>query len=195
MAIDKDHFPDNKSRNFVPYKGWLIDELDGSQNQDYLTKDTQELGPLKRMSIRPKDCKSHWTYNLLDKNNEPIIPNNCRKISWCPQGYYIAYFDNEDDIYDSSIGGFRSKDYRYGYWLVKDDGSLLSENPYLKAEPTTFGRIFVSEGRRKYILSLDGTKEPIPEIHPIGVSGWYICRTGNPNKIIDYVMSVSLVGY
>lgn len=172
---------DGKIKNFVLYEGWL----DDNGEKDPLTVSTQDLGPLKRVGGYPSP-NSHWAGNLLDKDGIEILPKNCQKIKWYPQGYYIACYDNEDEIRNED-GSFSARDYLELYWVVRADGTLLSKDPFLSASPAAFNRIQVKDCHRRntHVLSLDGEEIHIPRAIPLYSSGLFLLSGKGTQNIID----------
>lgn len=168
-------FIDGKLREFVPYKGWF--DEDGVR--DPLMDRSQDEGPLERTSV-PYALR----YNLLDKNGYSILPKDCRHIDWYPQGYYIAcchYMEFVNEYFGSSL-----RQHDHFYWIVRADGTLVTERPFFEAKPATFDRVWVKDaGNQSFLLSLDGSLQSCASVLPIGVSGWFLLSDEGKQTIVN----------
>lgn len=174
---------DGKIKNFVLYEGWL----DNNGEKDPLTVSTQDLGPLKRVGGYPFP-NSHWVGNLLNIDGLKILPKDCQKITWYPQGYYIACYDNGDELdkLKREGGSVYARDYKSLYWVVLADGTLLSEEPFLSATPAAFNRIrVINKYSESLVISLDGREVGSTCAIPLYSSGLFLLSGNGTQNIID----------
>ncbi|MDD6364457.1 MAG: hypothetical protein PUA47_03805 [Bacteroidales bacterium] len=163
MISDSD-FCDGNSREFVPNKGLMVVNEDGSKEKDFLMNDLE--GPLKIVV----DCLSHgsWhtTYNILDSTGKKILPKGIRSIKCLPGGLYLLEDNNEDELINRGDvrGGFRSADYVSRMNVMRPDGTLFSEEWFDEVLPR-IGAFLVRRNKRRYYLDCDGKTLKLPYEH------------------------------
>ena len=132
--IDKVHFPDNYSREFVPYKGFCKILNDGAYVMDENTSEPN--GPFEIICDPISHGNWHTLYNLLDRNGKKLLPKGIRKIKYYGD-FYLLEDNNEDELINSEEvkGGFNAAKYRSHMNVMLTDGTLLFDEWFKKIEP------------------------------------------------------------
>ena len=78
--IDKKHFLDNYSREFVPYKGFCKILEDGSYVKDENTSEPN--GPFEIICDPISHGNWHTLYNLRDNKGEKLLSKGIRRIKY-----------------------------------------------------------------------------------------------------------------
>lgn len=132
--IDKKHFPDNYSREFVPYKGYCKILEDGTYVKDENTSEPD--GPFKLISDPGSHGNWHSLYNLVNREGVKLLPKGIRTIKYYGD-YYLLEDNNEDELINSGEvkGGFNARKYRSYMNIMLTDGSLLFKEWARKIEP------------------------------------------------------------
>lgn len=148
-------FCDGRSREFVPYKGWLVVNEDGTREKDALMNDFE--GPLKIVVDTLSHGNWHTTYNIVDGTGKKLLPKGIRSIKCLPGGLYLLADDNEDELVNRGDvrGGFRAADYVSKMNVMRPDGTLFSEEWFDEVLPR-IGAFLVRQDRRRYYLDCDG---------------------------------------
>lgn len=156
MAIPKEFFVDNKKRVFVPYQGWLIEDENGVTVKDPITQ-TDE-GPLKSIPDPLGHGNYHTLNNLLDSNNNKILPKGVRTIKFNPMGYYLAEDNNEDELLHRGDvpGGFSGKDYRERANIIFRDGRILSDEWFDRVFDFENGFFLVNRNNKQNLIDWNG---------------------------------------
>lgn len=154
-------FCDGRSREFVPYKGWLVVNEDGTREKDTLMKDHE--GPLKIVVDTLSHGNWHTTYNIVDGTGKKLLPKGIRSIKCLPGGLYLLEDDNEDELVDRGDvrGGFRASDYVSKMNVMRPDGTIFSEEWFDEVLPR-IGSFLVWQGSRGYRLDCDGKPMALP---------------------------------
>lgn len=124
--IDKKHFLDNYSRNFIPYQGWIKE----NGERDELTFESKKE---KSLVVIHKLSHGNWhtTYNLQGKNGKMLLPNGVRSITRLENGYYVIEDNNEDELINK-YGSIPVNEYIESYQISSSDGVLLSREHFDK---------------------------------------------------------------
>lgn len=126
-------FYDGLERRFIPYKGWMKVNKDGSIVKDELT--SEDEGPYRIITDtisygdpdKVRYATWHTLYNLIDNMGKKILSKGVRKITYISSlGYYLIEDNNEDELINRGDvkGGFRLSDYREWYSVVTEDGKI-----------------------------------------------------------------------
>lgn len=153
--IDKDHFLDNCSREFVPYKGFCKILKDGSYVKDENT--SEQNGPFEIICDPISHGNWHTLYNLLDSTGNKLLPKGIRTIKYYGD-FYLLEDDNEDELINSGEvkGGFNPTKYRSQMNVMLTDGTLLFDEWFKKIDLLgSYFRVYDERGRAGY-YSLSG---------------------------------------
>lgn len=133
--ISREHFPDNFPREFVLRKGLCKILDDGTTVKDEAVENKQ--GPLKIISGDYRGPTCHYVYNLQDKDGNKLLQKDIRKITYYEEGFYLLEDNNEDELLNNGKvkGGFLAVDYKSCMNVMREDGTLLSEEWFLKVVP------------------------------------------------------------
>lgn len=118
-------FYDGLDRRFIPYKGWMKINKDGTFVRDELT--LTDEGPFRIIIDTASHGNWHALYNLIDSKGNCILSKGVRKITYFSSlGYYLIEDNNEDELINRGDvkGGFRVKDFQEWYYVVTDDGQM-----------------------------------------------------------------------
>lgn len=153
--IDKKHFLDNYSRDFVPYKGFYKILEDGSYVKDENTSEPN--GPFEIICDPISHGNWHTLYNLRDNKGEKLLSKGIRTIKYYGD-FYLLEDNNEDELIHSGEvkGGFNAENYRSHMNVMLTDGTLLFDEWFKKIEPLgNYFRVYDERGRAGY-YSLSG---------------------------------------
>ena len=153
--IDKKHFLDNYSREFVPYKGFCKILEDGSYVKDENTSEPN--GPFEIICDPISHGNWHTLYNLQDSKGKKLLPKGIRTIKYYGD-FYLLEDNNEDELIHSGEvkGGFNAAKYRSHMNVILTDGTLLFDEWYKKIDPLgNFLQVYDERGRVGY-YSLTG---------------------------------------
>lgn len=153
--IDKKHFLDNYSREFVPYKGFCKILKDGTTVEDENTAETD--GPLKIICDPISHGNWHALYNLVDSNGKKILPKGIRTIRFYGD-YYLLEDNNEDELINSGEvkGGFNASKYSSQMNVMLNDGTILFREWFNRIDPLgNYFRVYNKRGN-VYYYSLNG---------------------------------------
>ncbi len=156
MAIPKEFFIDNKKRVFVPYQGWLIEDENGVTVKDPMTETNE--GPLKSIPDPLGHGNYHTLLNLLDSNNNKILPKGVRTIKFNPMGYYLVEDNNEDELLHRGDvpGGFSGKDYRERANIIFSDSRILSDEWFDRVFDFENGFFLVNRNGKQNLMDWNG---------------------------------------
>lgn len=148
--IDKKHFPDNYSREFVPYKGFCKILEDTSYVEDENTSEPN--GPFERIPDPISHDNWHTLYNLVDDKGNKLLPKGIRTIEYYGD-FYLLEDNNEDELINSGEvrGGFNAAKYRSHMNVMLNDGTLLFEEWFSRIVPLgNFFRVYDKRGSVRY---------------------------------------------
>ena len=152
--IEKNHFLDNCSREFIPYKGFCKILGDGSYVKDENTSDSN--GPFELICDPISHGNWHTLYNLMDSNGKKLLPKGIRSIKYYGD-FYLLEDNNEDELINSRDvkGGFSAAKYCSLMNVMRIDGTLLLEDWVNRID--LLGDYFcVHNDRRVFNISLSG---------------------------------------
>ena len=131
-------FYDGLERIFIPYKGWMKVNKDGSIVKDELT--TEDEGPYRIIdnieAFYRGEGTGHVLYNLKDFTGKIILSKWVHKITYLSSlGYYFIEDNNEDELVSRGDvkGGFRVSDYREWCSVVTEDGKIDASESLIKS--------------------------------------------------------------
>lgn len=155
MGISASYFLDNKERQFIPDKGYMIIEPNGE-----MTKDEQTISIKGSLQTIP-DPLSHKNYhtleNLIGLNGEKILPKGVRHIRYYPEGYYIVEDDNEDELINSSKrGDFSASDIVKKMNIISERGEILSDLWFDDVQRMVNGYFLVSRDGEANLIDING---------------------------------------
>ena len=155
MGISASYFLDNKERQFIPDKGYMIIEPNGEMTKDEHTVSIK--GPLQTIPDPLSHRDYHTLENLIGLNGEKILPKGVRHIRYYPEGYYIVEDDNEDELINSSKrGDFSASDIVKKMNIISERGEILSDLWFDDVQRMVNGYFLVSRDGEANLIDING---------------------------------------
>lgn len=128
-------FIDGKAREFVPYQGWLVINVDGTREKDTLMEEPK--GSFRIIVDEPSHGNWHSLYNLVDDTGRKLLSKGIRTIKHLPKGLFLLEDNNEDELINKGDvrGGFRISEHESKMNVMCPDGHLLSNEWFDRVEP------------------------------------------------------------
>ena len=151
MGISASYFLDNKERQFIPDKGYMIIEPNGEMTKDEHTVSIE--GPLQMIP----DPLGHGRYNLIGLNGEKILPKGVRCIKYYSEGYYIVEDNNEDELINSTKREyFSASDIVKKMNIISERGEILSDVWFDDVQNMVNGYFLVSKDGKANLIDING---------------------------------------
>lgn len=157
-----DCFVDKRQRTFVPYKGWLVLNEDGTTSPDPYMQ--EPVGPFRQIPDPLGHGNWHTLTNLVTPDGRKLLSKGVREVTFYAGGYYLLYDDNEDELLNKGDvkGGFYVKDFKSRMNVLRSDGSQLSEDWFDTVEPCGNGLFKVTKGEDESVMDLSGNFRDYP---------------------------------